>query len=505
MNMTDDTMPRRFQGVHRRSDSAHWQYQKKAPRDLRHLYDSPWAFRGSLGTGDLEEANFKASQIAADLAQRFKQQRLSIAGQEVDEVTPEMARLVAQGSLHHLLEDEELRIDVSRRKRLRRVIGLGGVPLLQTEAGLMGLTVGDTTPGAREGYRHFAKTIFEALEAETPVRPAKPTPEMLSAAKGLRLRNVFERWKVSKKRGPDSVGQTERALVLYESHTGNPPITQLRRDQGDAFRAWLIAQPGASKTHHDRFTAVKTLLNFARKELEWIPKNPWEGLDIEHAPQNPGKPWTTEQICSFFSLPLFQHFELPTKAWRAGGEAAYWIPILGLFSGARVGELAQLRTVDIVIENGHALVSINEDADGATVKTAAGIRKVPLHSELVRLGLLDYVEERKRAGDDSLWPKLKSRGGKPGSYFSDWFGKFRRDHADMSIPRFHDLRHTARTAMTEAGFDSHILDRITGHAIKGSVGNQQYSHPREILRRAVESIRFEGLILPRVYKTAQNT
>ena len=46
-----------------------------------------------------------------------------------------------------------------------------------------------------------------------------------------------------------------------------------------------------------------------------------------------------------FDDPLFTAYAIP-GASMAGKDAAYWLPLLGLFTGARISELAQLHTDD---------------------------------------------------------------------------------------------------------------------------------------------------------------
>jgi integrase len=246
---------------------------------------------------------------------------------------------------------------------------------------------------------------------------------------------------------------------------------------------------------------VKSLLGYAARDLEWLPKNPWEGLDIEHTTESKRSPWTSEQVQAFFGLPLFQRYELPTLK-HAAGAAAYWVPLLGLYTGARIGELCQLRVADVVTKDGQAFISINAEGEGATVKTAAGVRELPIHNELVRLGFLEYVDATGKAGNELLWPAIKAREGKPGFFFSRWFSKARK-LVPEGVPDFHSLRHTVRTKMTEAGISEAVQDRITGHEVKGSTGTRVYAHPTAILRQAVEAITYPGLTLPKVYQAAQ--
>jgi integrase len=124
--------------------------------------------------------------------------------------------------------------------------------------------------------------------------------------------------------------------------------------------------------------------------------------------------------------------------------------LLGLYTGARVSELAQLRTDDVDLSSTLAMLSITDEAEGQTVKTQAGIRLVPVHSELVRLGFLEYVGSVVPQGGPWFWPSLPIRQGKPGGYFSQWFGEYRKALGFGKYPDFHCMRHTVRTQMADA-------------------------------------------------------
>ncbi|WP_404991287.1 phage integrase SAM-like domain-containing protein [Cupriavidus pauculus] len=498
--MTTDPMKKAI-GVYSRKGSNIWQWKIRAPQDLRHLYSSDWAENCSLGTPDLKQANLKATQLRADWLRTFEDQRAVLAPLMVESVTPEMAQVIAQQVLHDVLEQSSVREDLQQRRAMFRTLyRLGMVEMRQTGERI-GIGFNEATPGADEAVHHYIHELA-TLNAPLALRPPAPTKEAIELIKPRRLRNVFDRWKESSDLKPDSIRATERVLEAFEKQTGNPTLTDITRDMGDAFRAWLRQQGGASKTQHDKLTALKTLLNYAARDLEWIKKNPWEGLDIKHRTENKRKPWTADQVKAFFTLPLFTRYDLPTQQ-RAGKDAAYWIPLLGLFTGARVGELCQLRVADVIAHSdGNAAISINDESEGSTVKTAAGIREIPAHSELVRLGFLAYVQDVRSQGKDSLWPALKLDT-KPGRNFSNWFGTYRAK-ASVALPDFHSFRHTVRSKMTAANIQPIVQDKITGHETVGSVGVTVYTEVSDDqVREAVEAIRYPELALHRVYAVSE--
>jgi len=275
----------------------------------------------------------------------------------------------------------------------------------------------------------------------------------------------------------------------------------MTREQGDSFRSWL-QEPDrriSKKTARDRLTAIKSLLVYAYRELGLIDKQPWEGLDIR-APKTPTRrSWKDEELQTLFGQPLFQAYDTP-KGAQNGSDAAYWIPLLGLYTGARIGELAQLRTTDITAEDGTPILRIT-DEDGKRLKTDASRRSIPIHPELIRLGLLEYAEAIHKAGHESLWPILTLPPERPGLNISNWFGQYRRSAGlTGKYPDFHSFRHLVRTRMSKIKITEKVQDAITGHETKGSIGTRVYQGiDLEDRLEAIQSLSYTSINLPRVY------
>ncbi|MFC3147969.1 DUF6538 domain-containing protein [Piscinibacterium candidicorallinum] len=344
---------------------------------------------------------------------------------------------------------------------------------------------------------------------ETPAAPQQASPSV------AKLRDVFGLWEGAElKRPRNTVEKYRRSLELFEEFTGNAPLASLRTAQGFEFSTWLRSKFDSPKTANDRLTAVKTLLNFAAQRLELIPRNPWQGVSIATSKRAVRRPWTVEELETLFAAPLFTDFRLPDST-KAGGEAAYWLPILGLFTGARLSELCQLRTVDFeradsATEAGSIpLLRITEAPDPEeeddaprSLKTDAAQRIVPLHPELIRLGFLDYCAARKAAGDSRLFPDVRSpESDTAGKYVSEWFGKFRKARGlSRRYLDFHALRHTVRTRLVDAHAPEPTIDALLGHEGGGSTGRRVYTHASpSALRDAIQRLSYPGLNLPRVY------
>lgn len=354
----------------------------------------------------------------------------------------------------------------------------------------------------KRGTIKRAEVLFGAIRQGT-----VPTPpvahQVVTRPTKHTLRDIHGLWTSGKARSKDTINACLRAVCLYEEFTSNVPIEDLTRDHGGIFCAWLKHpdRKTTSKTARDRLIWVKSLLQFASQDLGLIRQSPWAGIDIEFRTTNKRRPWTADELSTFFKQPLHLDYLFPDDK-KAGKDAAYWIPLLGLYTGARVGELAQLRVIDVLTDSDVPMLSITNEGDEQRVKTKAGLRDVPIHSELIRLGFLDYVASAQKQSSGSLWPDLPTREGKPGGYFSQWFGIYRRGLGFGKAPDFHCFRHTVRTQMSEAGIPEAVIDTLVGHEVNGSVGAKVYTHrtPRT-LSDAIEALSHPALslALPRLF------
>lgn len=314
------------------------------------------------------------------------------------------------------------------------------------------------------------------------------------------LRDVYVRWKESKPRSKDAINSCMRALVFYEEQTKNPQLQELTRAQGDSFRAWL-QQPErqtTSKTARDRLNWVKSLIKYAYRDLEIIDRHPWEGIEIKSQTTQKRRPWEISELNKLFAHEIYTQYRLP-KDWRSGTHAAYWLPILAIFTGARLSELAQLQVDDVVIGCEIPYISISNLGLNQQVKTSAGIRKIPVHSELISLGFLEYARQAQGDGKENLWSDLKFRKNKPGGNFSNWFGEFRRSLGISETQDFHSFRHSVRSQLAEKEVSEPVIDLIMGHQISGSTGAKVYSHRTlGYIKTAIEKIEYKGLELHNV-------
>jgi integrase len=180
-----------------------------------------------------------------------------------------------------------------------------------------------------------------------------------------------------------------------------------------------------------------------------------------------------------------------------GGEAAFWFPLIGLLSGMRLDEIAQLRICDLKQdEETHRWYFSVDRSGGRSTKTASSIRCVPIHKELSRVGLLKYRQSLVDGGagpKESLWPDVKAeRGRQLSSAWSKWFGRYLRSKCSItdSAKVFHSFRHTFKRMTRDAELPEEHHDALTGHTSNGGFG-RMYGRGVSLkpLVRAIDKVR----------------
>lgn len=144
--------------------------------------------------------------------------------------------------------------------------------------------------------------------------------------------------------------------------------------------------------------------------------------------------------------------------------AKRWSPILCAFSGARIAEITQLRKEDFRKEGETHVMRIRPDA--GTVK-AGNYRDVPLHPQLIDMGLLNFVDAS--PGGPLFYPNRK--GAKPAGAAKTVAGRVSEWLQGLGVipegvPPSHGWRHRFKTVGREEGISDRVLDAIQGHASK---------------------------------------
>ena len=308
-------------------------------------------------------------------------------------------------------------------------------------------------------------------------------------------KTLFTLWEKSSPRRDTTVEDYQKILYAFADFVQKKALTDIvRRDIID-FRDYLLDSGQSARTASHKVGILKTLFRTAIN-YEMIASNPAEHV---RTPVNHDRKrriaFSSDDLKRIFHSPIY------TCAYRSvsgGGDACYWLPLLALFTGARIEELAQLLIHDLHSAQGLGYyLNISDEAEHSKLKNPASRRRIPLHHELLACGFLDYVDSVK--AQPFLFPRLKPNPrNKRGGYFSTFFSGYLRRTVRISDKRkvFHSLRHTFKDTCRAVGIEESVHDALTGHTNASAgrkYGNDQY--PLRPLFDAMNRFEIEGLDL----------
>jgi integrase len=226
-------------------------------------------------------------------------------------------------------------------------------------------------------------------------------------------------------------------------------------------------------------TMISTFLSWAERN-EYINSNPLAGLVIKRSQNRQNRDsFNRDDLQLIFSQPRFREGKYK-NTWE------FWLPLLALYTGSRIGELCQLRGTDLVSKNEVLYFDIHS-SDGNDLKTANSTRKIPIHTVLRDLGIMDLAKTR---GRDFLFD-LTPINGKRSHYPSKQFSAFKQKLGFSAKKAFHSFRHTFRDALSEADVRDSLVIALLGHA-EESITFSTYGSDASLeqLNRAIQKLDF---------------
>lgn len=286
----------------------------------------------------------------------------------------------------------------------------------------------------------------------------------------ISLGGLVESWWAEAKAAGTKLSTYENhrnAMTLLVKFLGHDDALRLTKDDIVRFKTHRLAsvnprtkKPISAKTVKDNDLAgLKTVLGWA-KQNGIIRENFAEGVTLKLGKQLKlrSKGFSDEEANAILKAALEVERGNSNPTTYA---AKRWVPWLAAYTGARVGELAQLRKQDIQFKDSHWVLHITPEA--GTVKTNEA-RDVVLHSHLIEQGFVEFV---KGAPDGYLFlvPYKKGSPLGPLGGVKNRLAEFAREVVpDRNVAPNHGWRHRFKTVGMEVGIELRVLDAIQGQA-----------------------------------------
>ncbi len=415
---------KRPSGLWRRG--AVYQYRVRVPGDLVTLFGKTH-FSRSLKTAARVEALRAARKMAFEIELDFDRARISEGQPEVPMAEP-------------TIQLETVKLTIASN--------VGGPTLQQAIDGYMTDPTRSRSPKSQAVYRTTYATIAAILGGKTAVRDIgrDTCRDLLSVLQNL----------------PSNANKRFPALTPREA-------------AGHALSHGIAPMSVANVNEY--MNKFSTLLNWACRE-EWVSRNVANGLRlaVPTSTAEKRKPFSAAQLKVIFDAPLYRGCRDDENGYALSGlnlprRSRFWIPLIGLYSGARLNEICQLHTADLRQIDGVWCFDFHANpAAGKRLKTSASRRIVPIHPMLIRLGILAYLRNLYKAGDQRLFPEIVIDAfGLHSGRVSRWFSRFLTTcGAAADGICYHSFRHSFRDALREAGVERDVALRLGGWTESGN-------------------------------------
>lgn len=403
---------------------------------------------------------------------------------------------------------------------------------------LRALQIQDERDEGRLGAEEGVPALRDAPVAGETVKPAK---EASRPAKGEGLRDYFDRYLKEAMPQLGQAGKKDKraAARQFVECAGERPVTAYTKSDMTTFKRALqqapknvdklfpgVPLPKAIALNREqghpllRTASIRNKLSTMSAFGEWLEANV-DGVDaMSFKTTLPKKtdsqrmhPYSDDEVRAILNAPAFTGCASEKNQLAQGDHRIrdwrYWLVMIAAYSGARLNEIAQLRVVDIVREDGVLAFNFTDAGDGQSLKTTTSRRLVPVHPTLLELGLIRFRDRAAAAGHDVLFDAIPvDIDGRRSSQAGKWFRKFLARHdigkGENGLGAMHRWRHTVTRRLRESGFKDHEIARILGHEVNAAQMTAHYGEGEQVLMTLsqrhgmLSMLTYEGVDLTRL-------
>jgi integrase len=350
-----------------------------------------------------------------------------------------------------------------------------------------------------------AKIVLKGKAFNPPVQElGSLATESALNSPSLSLADLLAKWALERKPDPRSITYYGRAVAKLTEYCNVKHVHQVTKASIVKLKDRLLEVGTTTVTTNIYLTNLTTLFNFAINNA-FLEVNPAKGIRVQvrEGDKKERDPFTATQLNKLFSSEVYSKAARPAGG---KGEAAYWLPLLGLFTGARLNELCQMNKADIREEPYYDeaqqehrcwVIDITDTGEGQKLKNSISKRRIPIHPSLIKLGFIDFVHSS--PGPRVFHELVASKAyDSISASWSKWFSRY-LTHIGLKSDTlvFHSFRHSFKYyARMNNIADAHQF-AIQGHS-SGNVGDNYGGsvYPLAPLVEAMSKYQIPNLVLP---------
>ncbi|AXK38493.1 site-specific integrase [Crenobacter cavernae] len=322
---------------------------------------------------------------------------------------------------------------------------------------------------------------------------------------------MLECWQAERAPSAKTWHEACSLVERFKAYAGDISPLDITAEIAEGFRDSLLDHGLSRSRVHTIFALLRAVVNTAiEMKACSLTENPFAQVKVNvpdhEADEAQRQPFELEQLRALFRSPVYRDGARPAKGGR---DAAFWPPLLGLYTGARLEELGQLHLDDVQQHEGQWFLRIRALQPSQKLKTSTSARTVLVHEELLNIGFINYVAGLREQGEERLFPALTpDKYDKYTKTFSTWFNEYLDAHVvDDRRYTYHSFRHAFEEYAGWSGLTHYQVDGILGHAPTGMAkiygkkqGGRRRFEPR-VLADGMQKFRVEGLDLSHLHCT----
>ena len=367
----------------------------------------------------------------------------------------------------------------------------------------------------------------QVLSVPTPTSTEIETSNQLTEHQNTPLSVVIEKY-IDEKGSirTTSVKEIRHSLTLLIEEFGDIPIGGMRREMTSKFKGHIMKIP-RNRNKNPQYrdldfhklvelnvkdvistTTVNKHLSWCSSFYEWSINhgysniNPFKGLKLKRkvSPKDERDRFSEKDLKKIFQKENYIHFTNIEK----GRYELYWVPLIGVFSGLRLGEITSLyldniRKIGGNHRNKRFCFDILEEPNRPDkhLKTLSSRRIVPIHDILLKLNFIEFIEllKKKDPSRERLFQELKISEGSYNKNVSTFFNNRYLPNLGLKTNKknFHSFRHTVSDHLKQKGIEPHFINELLGHS-SGNIDLERYGkgyNPDILFNKCVKKIFYE--------------
>lgn len=369
-----------------------------------------------------------------------------------------------------------------------------------------GIVETDGTPGDAEAAMAMVRQMTAHAQASAQTAAPAAPPAASAIVQGVSVRTAIDHWKTMDMPQLATSTQADYLATIesFAAHVGDQRL--IASTAAPDVTHWVVhlksTVGNVQSTAKKKANAIISLFSSAMR-AGFYPKGENPGKVVRFTKTEQAERSETHGWQAFTASQL-HHLFTPDNLARTREIHTRRAMVIALYTGARVGELAQLRVDGFGEAEGQKYLTLKGD-----LKTKASKRRIPLHPDLIELGVWNWMEDQKRRGFTRVFPtvKLDGKSGKGNAISKGCENLLKRLDIKPTIDKdlaetveldpilgMHSFRDTVIQALQSAKVNIELRKAYVGHAAENADKSDSHkvAYMRDWTPKEVADV-FEGI------------